>query len=54
MALPACNNPQITGPVLSREITKLVAARAKVAVANILQKRNANAAGLLVALSTGQ
>ena len=34
MALWACNNPQITGPVLSREVTKLVAARAKAVVAS--------------------
>ena len=54
MALRACNNPQITGPMLSRKITKLVAARAKAVVVNILQKRNADAAGLLVALSTGE
>ena len=54
MALRAYNNPQITGPVLSREIIKLAAARAKAVVANILQKRNADAADLLVALSMGE
>ena len=54
MALWACNSPHITGPVLSFEITKLVAARAKAAVANVLQKRKSNTTGLLVALSTGK
>ena len=54
MSLRACNNPQITGPVLSREITKLMAARAKAVGGNILQKRNADAACSLVALSTSR
>ena len=54
MALRACNNPHITGPILSRKIAKLVAVPVKVAVANVLQKRKANTAGLLVALSMGK
>ena len=51
MALWTSNNPQITGPVLSRKITNLVATCANTVVANILQKRNADAVSLLVALS---
>ena len=54
IVLRVCNNSQITGPVLSHEITRLVAARAKAVAANILQKRNADATGLLVTLSTGK
>ena len=54
MAIWAYNNPQITGPVLSREITKLVAELAKAVVACILQKQKVDAAGLLVVLSTGE
>ena len=54
MAVWACNNPQITGPGLSREIIKLVAVRAKAAVTCILQKRKVDATGLCVALSTGE
>ena len=45
MALRACNNPQITGPVLSREITKLVIVHAEAEVGRLLQKRKADAAG---------
>ena len=33
MALRACNNPQIIGPVLSHKITKLVTVRVKAVVA---------------------
>ena len=47
MALLACNNPQTTGLVLSRNITKLV-------VACVLHKRKIDAAGLLMALSMGK
>ena len=54
MVLRACNSPQLIGPVVSRDITTLVDARAKAMVANILQKQNADAAGLPVALSTGK
>ena len=45
MALRACNNPKITSPMLSREITRLVNERAKDAVDRLLQKRKADAAG---------
>ena len=48
------NNLQITGPGLSHEIIKRVAARAKATVACILQKQKVDAAGLLMALSTGK
>ena len=55
MALCAGNNPQITGPVLSRKITKLVAEHAKANVAHILQKRKTDYAVVgLVALSAGK
>ena len=54
MAIRACNNPRITSSILSREITKLVTERAKAVVADILQKRKADAAGSLVTLSTGE
>ena len=39
---------------MSRETTKLVTERAKAVVADILQKRKADAAGSLVTLSTGE
>ena len=45
MALRACNNPKITSPILSREITRLVNECAKDAVDRLLQKRKADAAG---------
>ena len=54
MAIRACNNPPITSSILSREITKLLMERAKAVVADILQKRKADAADLLVTLSTGK
>ena len=54
MAIRACNNPQITGPVLSHKIIKLVAVRATAVVACIIQKRKADTTGLRVALSTGK
>ena len=37
MALPACNNPQITGPVLGHEITKLVTVHAEAKIGRLLQ-----------------
>ena len=53
MSIRACKNPQITGPVLSREITKLVTECAKADVA-LFKKQKADADGSLVAFSTGQ
>ena len=54
MAIPVCNNLRITSSILSRKITKPVAERANEAVARILQKLTADAAGSLVTLSTGE
>ena len=54
MARWAYNNPQITCPVLRNKITKLVAARAKDVIANVLQKRNTNADDTLLTLSMGK
>ena len=51
MALRACNNPQITGPVLSREITKLVISHAEAEVGRLLQKRKADAVGELISFA---
>ena len=53
MALRACNNPQITGPVLSREITKLVISHAEAEVGRLLQKRKADAVGELISFARG-
>ena len=39
MSIRACNNAQITGPVLSREITKLVTERTKAGVALFKNER---------------
>ena len=54
MALRACNNPKITSPILSREITRLVNERAKDAVDRLLQKRKADAAGGIGTLGRGE
>ena len=54
MALREGNNPQITGPILSHEITKLVAEHSKANVARILQKRKKDVVVGLVALSEGE
>ena len=53
MALRACNNPQITGPVLSSEITKLVISHAEAEVGRLLQKRKADAVGELISFARG-
>ena len=54
MAIRACNNPKITSPILSREITRLVNERAKDAVDRLLQKRKADAAGGIGTLGRGE
>ena len=54
MTLRAYNNPQITGPVPSHTMTKLMAEHAKAAITRILQKRKIDTAMGLVTLSMGE
>ena len=49
MTLWLCNNPSITGLVLSWDITKVVAERAKAKIDRLLQERKVDAAGGLKA-----
>ena len=53
MAIRLCYNPQITGPMLSREITKLVISHEEAEVGRLLQKQKADAAGGLVSFARG-
>ena len=54
MTLRAYNDPQITGPVPSHTITKLMVKHAKAAITHILQKRKIDEAVGLVTLSMGE